>query len=115
MTMSRGVTTALVLTAFFVVLSVLLGTWYTIDEGERGVILRNGAVVGVAAPGLGFKLPIIDDVVPVSVQNRIIAWDNVEAYSRDQQAAHMRVSVNYRLTSDQMPEIYATTVRKRRW
>ncbi len=107
MTMRRGVATALGLTAFFVVLSVLLGTWYTIDEGERGVLLRNGAVIGVAAPGLGFKLPIIDDVVPVSVQNRIVAWDNVEAYSRDQQAAHMRVSVNYRLASDQMPQIYA--------
>jgi regulator of protease activity HflC (stomatin/prohibitin superfamily) len=41
------------------------------------------------------------------VQNRIVAWDNLEAYSRDQQLAHMRVSVNYRLHADQMQEIYA--------
>jgi regulator of protease activity HflC (stomatin/prohibitin superfamily) len=107
MTLRRSAVTALSITAFFVILSVLLGTWYTIDEGERGVILRNGAVVGVAQPGLGFKLPIIDDVVPLSVQSRIVAWDSLEAYSRDQQPAHMRLSVNYRLAADQMPHIYA--------
>lgn len=90
-----------------VFLSVMLGTWYTIDEGERGVLLRNGAVSGVAGPGLGFKLPFIDDVVPLSIQNRIVSWDNVETYSKDQQLAHMRVSVNYRLAPDRMQEIYA--------
>ena len=44
-------------------LSVVFGTWYTIDQGMRGVILRNGALVGVAQPGLGFKIPFIQDVV----------------------------------------------------
>ncbi len=42
------------------ILSVVLGSWYTIDEGERGVVLRYGAVSGVAQPGLGFKIPVID-------------------------------------------------------
>ena len=36
---------------------VLMSSWYTIDQGERGVILRNGAVVGTAEPGLNFKAP----------------------------------------------------------
>jgi regulator of protease activity HflC (stomatin/prohibitin superfamily) len=40
-------------------LPLLLGSWYTVDQGERGVILRNGAVVGTAEPGLHFKMPLI--------------------------------------------------------
>lgn len=35
--------------------AIILGSWYTIDQTQRGVILRNGAVVGTAQPGLGFK------------------------------------------------------------
>jgi hypothetical protein len=38
-------------------LTVVFGSWYTVDQTERGVILRNGAIVGVAQPGLGFKMP----------------------------------------------------------
>jgi len=45
------------------ILSVVLGSWYTVDEGERGVVLRYGAVSGVAQPGLGFKIPVIDSIV----------------------------------------------------
>ena len=37
---------------------VALSSWYTVDQGERGVVLRNGAVVSEAEPGLGFKIPL---------------------------------------------------------
>lgn len=37
--------------------SLLLGSWYTVDETERGVLLRNGALVGAVEPGLSFKIP----------------------------------------------------------
>jgi regulator of protease activity HflC (stomatin/prohibitin superfamily) len=86
---------------------VVLGSWYTVDEGQRGVILRNGAVVDTATPGLGFKLPVMDRVVRVSVQTGKIQLDDVATYSRDQQPATMRVSVNYRLLPDQVASIYA--------
>ena len=48
--------------AALVAASAALGSFYTVDEGDRGVILRNGAVIGVADPGLHFKLPFFDDV-----------------------------------------------------
>jgi hypothetical protein len=47
-------------------LTVIGGSWYTVGEGYRGVQLRNGAVVGTAEPGLGFKMPVIDSVVDIS-------------------------------------------------
>lgn len=92
--------------AFFT-LFVVLDSWYTVDQGERGVILRYGAVVGNASPGLGFKVPIIDDVEYVSVQSHAPVWDNVVAYSRDQQSANIRLSVSYRIPPDQVSEVYS--------
>ena len=32
--------------AGILIFTILIGSWYTIDQGERGVRLRNGAVVG---------------------------------------------------------------------
>lgn len=94
----------------FVALLILLalgGSFYTIDQGERGVLLRNGAITGTAEPGLGFKTPFIDHVVDISVQSRAKLYEGVEAYSRDQQLASLNFSVNYRLPPDQVEVIYA--------
>jgi len=88
-------------------LVVVGGSFYTIDQGERGVILRTGAVVGTAEPGLGFKLPFIDRVVKISVQSRAQIYEQVQSYSRDQQLAVITMSVNYRLPADQVQKIYA--------
>lgn len=80
-----------------VFLSTLLGSWYQIDERERGVVLRNGKFVEVAQPGLGFKLPFIESVKKISVQNHTTQYTGVQAYSRDQQAATVAVSVSWRV------------------
>jgi len=88
-------------------LGILLGSWYTVDQGERGVILRNGAVVGTAEPGLGFKVPFIDRVVDINVQTQAQLYENILAYSRDQQTAGLNISVNYRLPADKVEDIYS--------
>ncbi|MFC5441716.1 prohibitin family protein [Rhizobium halophytocola] len=95
------------LAAGLIVLIVLTASFYTVDQGERGVILRTGAVVGTAQPGLGFKIPLLDKVVKISVQSRAQIYDDVQSYSRDQQPATIRLSVNYRLPSDKVEQIYA--------
>jgi regulator of protease activity HflC (stomatin/prohibitin superfamily) len=70
------------------------------------VQLRNGAVIGTADPGLGFKLPIIESVVDISVQSQAQLYENILAYSRDQQTAGLNLSVNYRFPADQVEKIY---------
>ena len=87
-------------------LTVIGGSWYTVDEGYRGVTLRNGAVVGTAEPGLGFKIPLIEKVVDISVQSQAQLYENILAYSRDQQTAGLNLSVNYRFPADQVETIY---------
>jgi regulator of protease activity HflC (stomatin/prohibitin superfamily) len=90
-----------------ILLTVVGGSFYTVDQGERGVILRNGKVVGTAEPGLGFKLPIVDSVKEITVQTQARVYNKVAVYSRDQQSAVLQVSVNYRLPSGQVEKIYS--------
>jgi regulator of protease activity HflC (stomatin/prohibitin superfamily) len=74
---------------------VLFTSWYTVDQGERAVVLRLGKTVNVAEPGLHFKVPWIDSVRKITVQNQNKRYQNLEAYSRDQQPANLTVSVTY--------------------
>jgi regulator of protease activity HflC (stomatin/prohibitin superfamily) len=103
----RGLSITIGIALALFAMTIFFGSWYTIDQGQRGVILRNGAVVGVAEPGLSFKLPIIDAVVPITVQSQARHYENVMTYSRDQQTATLTVSVNYRLPADQVARIYS--------
>jgi regulator of protease activity HflC (stomatin/prohibitin superfamily) len=83
-----------------VILAVIVAasSWYTVDQGERGVILRLGAVTGEAGAGLGFKIPLIDTVEHISVQSQNTRYTDVKTYSRDQQPATLRVSMNFHVT-----------------
>ncbi len=88
-------------------LSMVLGSWYTIDQRERGVILRNGKLIGIATPGLGFKIPFIDTIVKVSLETQRARFDKVHSYSRDQQPANLAISVNYRATEEKVDDLYS--------
>lgn len=87
-------------------------SWYTVDQGYRAVVLRNGALVHVAEPGLGFRIPLVDTVVDISVQENVRVYgtadNSFESYSQDQQPAVLRISVNYRIPPDKVAEVYAS-------
>lgn len=99
------------ITAGLVGATFLFGSWYTVDQGERGVILRNGAVIGSAEPGLHFKTPLIEAVEKISTQSQVKVYNNdqggLAAYSRDQQTAYIRLSVNYHVDPSRVTELYA--------
>jgi regulator of protease activity HflC (stomatin/prohibitin superfamily) len=103
--MIKGATLAAI--SGLVVLVLLLGSWYTIDQTERGVLLRNGAVVGTAQPGLGFKIPLIDSVQKVSVKTVTYTWDKMNSYSFDQQPPDLKISVTLRAAPEKVSDLYA--------
>jgi regulator of protease activity HflC (stomatin/prohibitin superfamily) len=90
------------------VISMALGGFYTVDEKERAVLLRNGALVEVSEPGLHFKVPVIDSVREISVATDTVMFDGLPAYSMDQQAATLRVSVSFNVDPSQVAELYKT-------
>lgn len=97
-------------------LTAVMGSWYTIDQGERGVLLTNGALTSVVDPGLHFKLPLLQDVKKISLRQQVIRWGSdsadgiglpaMQAYSRDQQPADMRVTVNFHVPETEVADIY---------
>jgi regulator of protease activity HflC (stomatin/prohibitin superfamily) len=89
------------------VLTILLGSWYTIDQTQRGVLLRNGAFIEVVQPGLHFKWPWIDAVVKIDMQTHTYTWAKMESYSADQQPANLKVSVTLHVAADKVPDMYA--------
>ncbi len=90
-----------------IVALLLFNSFFTVDQGYRGVHLRLGAVVGIAQPGLGFKIPFLDRVVMMRTQTNSKVYDQMETYSRDQQLAELRMSVTYRLVPELVDEVYA--------
>ena len=91
--------------AVVVLLLIVYSTYFTIDQGERGVILHNGAIVGEAEPGLHFKMPIITTIAKISVQIQKEAFEKsalsdtrMQAYSREQKPATFELSVNSHVT-----------------
>ncbi len=103
MSLSRIVTGLVVL----LIAGLFLNSWYTVNQGERGVITRFGAVVGVAEPGLGFKVPLMTSVTHLSIQTQKLELDNEEAYSQDQQPARLQLSVNYSIVPGEVADVYA--------
>lgn len=93
--------------ALLVALSAAFGSWYVIDQGERGVIVRNGSVVGVADPGLHFKMPFMDSVERISVQSKTRTYAKGHGNSRDQQYAAITYSVTYSIPPAKVAEIYS--------
>ena len=87
-------------------LSVALGSWYTIDQGERGVLLRFGRLSSVEEPGLHFKLPFIDSIHKMTVRTVKFTLPTA-VYSKDIQGAEVVISLNYRLDADKVGEMYA--------
>ena len=89
-----------------VLLITLSGSWYTVNETERGVLLRNGALVGVVEPGLSFKIPFIESVKFISVQSNATTYQGLQAYSKDQQTATLNVSVSWHVVPAEVGKVY---------
>jgi regulator of protease activity HflC (stomatin/prohibitin superfamily) len=89
------------------ILSVVFGSWYTVDQTQRGVLLRNGKIIEVVQPGLNFKFPFMESVYKIDMQTHTKTWDKMEAYSSDQQPANLRVSVTFHVTPDKVEEMYS--------
>ncbi len=92
--------------AAIVLVLAAFGSFFQIDQGERGIVLRNGKLIRVADPGLDFKVPIIDRVNRLSVRDHTVQL-KTEAYSFDQQPAMLLLSVTYRVPANKVANVYS--------
>ena len=112
----------IIIIAMLAIASALMNSWYTIDQGDRGVLLTNGAISTVVEPGLHFKLPFLQKVEKISLRQQVVKWGcetndrnnnsgcgnlpAMQSYSRDQQPADMRVTVNFHVPESEVAAVY---------
>jgi regulator of protease activity HflC (stomatin/prohibitin superfamily) len=98
---------ALIAVVALVLLIVLGNSFYTIDTGERGVVLRMGRLMSVAEEGLNAKIPFVDKVIKMSVRDRNLSVKS-EVSSSDIQTIAVDVSLVYSLDPARVDRIFQT-------
>lgn len=89
-----------------VVIIVFMGGSYIIPPGHRGVLVTMGKVSPVFAPeGLGFKLPFLTTVIPISVRQQTTV-SNTECYSSDLQQINVELRVLYRIPENMIVKMF---------
>lgn len=87
-------------------LIVLFGSWFTVEQQEVAVIQRLGKFQRLACAGLGFKLPLFDQVVSyvnMRVQQLTV---KVETKTRDNVFVHVTVAVQFSVFPDKVYQAY---------
>jgi len=91
---------------FLVAFIIVLGSFYTVGAGERGILLTWGAPDAVAQEsGLHFKVPIMQSVVKIDVKTQKYDAD-ASAASKDLQIVSTKIAVNYHLNPETVPRLY---------
>lgn len=89
-------------------LTVLFGSWYTVDQGERVVVTRNGAVVDEAGPGLHFKTPWIESTTAFRVKTDVMPVGPLAGHTADlQQIEKISAVLNFHVDPDGVKELYS--------
>lgn len=86
----------------FALLLLVWSSYYTVDQGERAVVLHYGAVAGESEPGLHFKYPFVTSIVQIPVRQETLSWEKqssgdgrLEVYTKDQQPVSVSLTVIY--------------------
>lgn len=97
----------------------LFGSWYTVDAGERVIVLtfRNPSE-NIQGPGFHFKIPIVQSIVRMNVRTQTVSFDNkagtgdnseyssLFAASKDLQDVQIATVVNYYIEEKDVLQIY---------
>jgi regulator of protease activity HflC (stomatin/prohibitin superfamily) len=92
--------------AIFLLILMFFGSYYTVDEGERGILLTNGRLESVEGAGLHFKVPMFQSVKKISTRTQTISGQTLSMYSYDQQTAELAISVTFHIAPEQVEAVY---------
>ncbi len=97
---------AIVVVIILAAIVVLSGSTGIVGAGQRGVLLRFGAVTGLEKEeGLYFKIPFVEEVVLMSTQIQKYTAP-ASSSSKDLQVVTTEVTLNYQLEASSVGQIY---------
>ena len=98
--------TVLICIAAFFVLTIVLGSYFTVQQQSRAIIERFGKYVRTANPGLNFKIPYIESIiqrVSLRVQQLLV---EVDTKTLDNVFVKISVAVQYRVVEGSEADSY---------
>jgi regulator of protease activity HflC (stomatin/prohibitin superfamily) len=99
-----GLATLLLVLVFIVV--VALNAYTIVPAGQRGIMLQLGAVKSkVYTEGLHFRVPFIQEILPIDVRVQKAESDQTAA-SKDLQVVTTTVAVNFHLNPEEVNKLY---------
>jgi regulator of protease activity HflC (stomatin/prohibitin superfamily) len=102
----RNIARSLSLGAVAIVgLSVVFGSYFTVNQGERGIVFRFGQIQSVESEGLHLKVPFMDSVVHVDTRTQK-AESPADAGTKDLQRVSTKVALNYHLKPEVLKDTY---------
>lgn len=104
---SSGSSTGLVIFALLAVVVWIGSGFYTIEEAERGVVLRFGKYHETVDPGLRWKWTFIDKVIPVDVESVKSMPSSGFMLTEDENVVRVEMDVQYRVVD---PRAYLFSV-----
>lgn len=87
---------------------VLFGSWTMVSPQEVGIVTRAGALNRSLSEGFHFKIPIIEGVTKMKIQEQKLTIDS-QVYSKDAQTVDTKLTVNYQLKRDKVETVYRET------
>ena len=84
--------------AGIVVVVLLIQSVYTLDEQERGVLLRLGEYQETTMPGLRFKIPFLDEVIPVNTTRVRTLEIRERMLTEDENIVEVELNAQYRVS-----------------
>ena len=95
--------------AIVVAIGIFIFTgFYTVREAERGVVLRFGKFYEVVNPGLQWKIPGIDQVTTVDIEQVRSIQSSGAMLTEDENVVIVEMDVQYRI-SDPVKYLYSVT------
>lgn len=86
-------------------LGALLGSFFTVNTAERGVVERFNKFSRVAGPGLSLKVPYIESVHKVDMRVQELPF-KIETKTKDNVFVVIPVSVQYQVLADKVNDAY---------
>lgn len=79
------------------IVGALFSSIYTLDEQERGVVMRLGKYIKTEQPGLHFKIPVLDQVVAVNTTAVRSLEIRERMLTRDENIVEVELNAQYRV------------------
>lgn len=105
-TESRIIKAILYVILIVIVAILLFNSLYTINSGERGVLLTFGKASNIAiTEGIHTKIPFVQKVIKMNIRTQKYEADATAA-SKDLQIVSAKIATNFHISPEKAPEIF---------